>query len=310
MQCLIVGDANADVSAILPHFPSEGDDCQLRAFRWGSGGSAANVAVALARLDIPTRLLACVGNDPAAEVALHAAQAANVDLSQIQRHPTCATGVCFVAISPGGERTFFSHRGANSMVTLADPQIVLERVTWVHLSAYALLDGPQRTSTHHLIAAAYQRNIPISLDLCLPLIHAHPNDILDCLPQIHILFTNEPECRALLPDRTWKAALDDIIASGTTVVVLKRGAQGCMISTRNNSWKLPAFTITAIDSTGCGDAFVAAFLAAYAQNLPLPACATFGNAAGALAATRIGATESLPGRSELEAFLVTKGATQ
>src|SRR4029078_3504779 len=77
------------------------------------GGGAANVGAALALLGAPVRLLARVGRDPAAEIALRVARAAGADLRAVQVDTALATGLCFAAVSPGGERTFFSYRGAN-----------------------------------------------------------------------------------------------------------------------------------------------------------------------------------------------------
>ena len=91
MTVLIVGDANADLSAALSRFPHEGDDALIGALGWGSGGSAANVAAALALLGTRARLLARVGCDPAAEVALRAARDAGVDLAAVQRDATLAS---------------------------------------------------------------------------------------------------------------------------------------------------------------------------------------------------------------------------
>src|SRR5688500_15840398 len=113
MTILVLGDANADLSAGIRRFPAEGDDSQIASLAGGSGGSAANVAAALALLGAPARLLARVGCDPAAEIARRVARAAGVDLAAIQVDDALATGLCFAAISPGGERTFFSYRGAN-----------------------------------------------------------------------------------------------------------------------------------------------------------------------------------------------------
>ena len=50
MVCLVLGDANADLSAKLAFFPREGDDAGITNLGWQSGGSAANVAVALSVL--------------------------------------------------------------------------------------------------------------------------------------------------------------------------------------------------------------------------------------------------------------------
>src|SRR6476469_4430175 len=142
MTILILGDANADLSAALPRFPAEGDDSQIAALSWGSGGSAANVGAALALLGAPVRLLARVGRDPAAEIALRVARAAGADLTMVQLDDTLATGLCFAAVSPGGERTFFSYRGANANFEFDPDQAgQLEGARWLHISGYSLLEG-------------------------------------------------------------------------------------------------------------------------------------------------------------------------
>jgi sugar/nucleoside kinase (ribokinase family) len=118
MVCLVVGDTNADLCASLECFPFEGDDTAITALGFHSGGTAANVAVAYARLGGSARLLSRVGNDSAVEVALRAAVESGVDLAFLQRDATLATGLCLAAISPNSERTFFSYRGANVALEL------------------------------------------------------------------------------------------------------------------------------------------------------------------------------------------------
>src|SRR4051794_26848482 len=132
MTILVLGDANADLSPALPHFPSEGDDSQISALGWGSGGSATNVAAALALLGAPVRLLARVGSDPASEIALRVARAAGVDLAAVQIDAALATGLCFAAVSPSGERTFFSYRGANVNFDFSPKQAsLLDGARWL-----------------------------------------------------------------------------------------------------------------------------------------------------------------------------------
>jgi sugar/nucleoside kinase (ribokinase family) len=302
MTILVVGDANADLSAALTRFPSEGDDWPITALHWGSGGSAANVAAGLARLGAPARLLVRVGVDPAAEVALRVARAAGVDLALVQCDDAVATGLCFAAISANGERTFFSFRGAN--IGLASPAAApLLNVTWLHISAHALLAGAQRTTALALIEDAIRRAIPVSLDLCLPLLRDRRAEMLELLPRLQILFANEQEFAALLPDLSRTDALVQVAAARGGLIVLKRGAAGCEIAAGEQRWSQPGFVVAAIDSNGCGDAFVAGFIHAYTQGALPEDCATLANALGALTATRAGSADALPHYAELSALL-------
>jgi len=301
MTILVVGDANADLSAALVRFPAEGDDSQITALAWGSGGSAANVAAALVRLGAPARLLARVGRDPAAEIALRVARQGGADLSAVQVDETLATGLCFAAVSPGGDRTFFSFRGANVALALGADE--LAGVGWLHISAHALLEGQQRATTQALIEHAAARDIPISLDLCLPTLRAWRGEILALLPRLRILFANELELAALRPGTEHEAAIRSLTADGLALAAIKLGPRGALIAGPGLRWRAPAFDVAALDTNGCGDAFVAGFLAAHLRGAELEQCSALANAIGALTATRYGAAEALPTRQELRAFL-------
>jgi ribokinase len=311
MTILVVGDANADLSAALSRFPHEGDDAPVGALGWSSGGSAANVAAALALLGVRARLLACVGRDPAAEVALRVARDAGADLSAVQCDATLATGLCFAAISPGGERTFFSFRGANTALTLGPgDEALLNEAEWLHISGHALLDGPQRDAVEWLRGAAadHDERIPVSLDLCLPLLRAPRTQVLELLPRVDVLFANELELAALFPSLTQAAALAELERSSVAVAAIKLGPRGCVVVGGGQQHAVSAFSVEAIDTNGCGDAFVAGFLHAHLRGASPASCAALANAMGALAATRPGAAEALPDRMRLRAFLVQHSA--
>lgn len=300
MVFLVVGDANADLSALLPRFPHEGDDSPLLGLAWTSGGSSTNVATALARMGARARLVTRVGVDPAAEVALRAAAAAGVDLGCAQKDEAIATGLCFAAVSPGGERTFFSYRGAN--VALAPPSMesAFSAARWLHLGGHALLEGPQRATALALVAEAERRGVPVSLDLCLPALRAAADVVADLAPQLAVLFANEEEIAALTGATAG--------ARGPRVRVEKLGAAGALVSSSASSVRVPAFAVEARDTTACGDAFVAGFLLATARGAPPEVAARLGNALGALTATRMGAAEALPSRDEVRVFLEARGA--
>jgi sugar/nucleoside kinase (ribokinase family) len=316
MTILVLGDANADLSAAIPRFPAEGDDSQITALGWGSGGGAANVGAALALLGAPARLLARIGSDPAAEIALRVARAAGADLAAVQIDDSLSTGLCFAAVSPGGERTFFSYRGANVSFEFGPGQASqLDGARWLHISGYALLEGRQRAATLALIDAAGARDIPISLDLCLPQLRAWRDETIALLPRLHILFTNEQELAVLTAKSTkienatnllgdlGALAVEPLLQQGVSTVAVKLGPRGCLIASTGTRHHAPAFAVDAVDTNGCGDAFVAGYLFAHLRGTAAEHCAALANAIGALKATRLGAAEALPDRATLRAFL-------
>jgi sugar/nucleoside kinase (ribokinase family) len=226
-----------------------------------------------------------------------------------------ATGLCFAAVSPGGERTFFSYRGANVSYEFGPTQSgQLDGARWLHISGYALLEGRQRAATLALIDTASARDIPISLDLCLPQLRAWRDQTIALLPRLQILFANQPELVALsgsaqpedAPDAPGHAgvlAVEPLLQQGVGTVAVKLGPRGCLIASSSTRHRAPAFAVDAIDTNGCGDAFVAGFLFAHLSGAAVEHCATLANAIGALQATRLGAAETLPARAALRAFL-------
>lgn len=314
---LVIGDANADLCAPVERFPREGDDSPLRGLAWGSGGAGANVATALARLGARARLLARVGSDPAAEVALRAAREAGVELAAVQRDEALATGLCFAAVSPGGERTFFSYRGANAALAAPDAGVVWSEVAWVHVGGHALLEGRQREVTLDLIAEARRSGVPISLDLCLPLLHARPEALREVGPLAAVVFANERELEVITAGAGARAiggdsletAIDAIARAGAPLVAAKLGARGSLVAGPALERRaLPAWPVEACDTTACGDAYVAAFLFALLRGASPEAAGRIAGAAGAITATRPGAAEALPSRAELLDFLAARGA--
>ena len=105
---------------------------------------------------------------------------------------------------------------------------------------------------------------------------------------------------------------------GALLVAITRGASGCYLSTLQARVELPGFAVDAVDTTGAGDAFVAALLAEVVENgllglgdgERLAAVGRRANAAGALTCTGKGGIPSMPTAAALEQFLAAKPLTR
>jgi sugar/nucleoside kinase (ribokinase family) len=303
---LVIGDANVDLSAAIDAFPREGEESQVRRLLWGSGGSAANVAAGLALLGARVQLWTRVGDDPWAEIALRVARAAGVDLRAVERDRLLPTGCCFAAVSPSGERTFFTARGAN--LAFQPSASLPAEATWLHVSAYALLEGPQRRTAARLVEEAKGRGVPISLDLGMLFAQARREEALELSRDLAIVFGNQQEMEALLPGTPVSEVGRQLVARGAGLAVTKLGPRGCEATSRQGEWTAAAFPVAARDTTGCGDAFVAGYLWAHWRGATCEDCATVANALGALTAARSGSAHALPDLAALSAFLSERAA--
>jgi sugar/nucleoside kinase (ribokinase family) len=95
-----------------------------------------------------------------------------------------------------------------------------------------------------------------------------------------------------------KAVADWLRGRGVGTVALKLGADGCYVSSEEFEGYLAAPPVKAIDGTGAGDAFAAGMLYGRLAGWPVDRSAAFANAAGALAATAVGAVEGVRGLTE------------
>src|SRR5690606_37054231 len=115
-----------------------------------------------ARLGLGVGMLAAVGNDEWGHRARGDLAAAGVATDMIQV-VEADTGLNLIMVSPGGERTMVAVRGANRRLQL--PPEWSGGCRWLHVSAYALLQDPQRQACLAALATAHRLGIPVSADI-------------------------------------------------------------------------------------------------------------------------------------------------
>src|SRR5690606_1105176 len=94
-------------------------------------------------------------------------------------------------------------------------------------------------------------------------------------------------------------AARELQARGPDAVVLKLGADGCLVAHETGVVHHPGFEVEVVDTVGAGDSFVAAFIAAYLRGDDWRACAALANAMGAAVAATQGAGRSVPPLSRI-----------
>jgi ribokinase len=303
-QVVALGDINVDVIAHYPAFPKQGHDAFATATEFHCGGAAANAAVALAGLGIETLLIGRLGPDPWAAIARRALREAGVGLGALQRDQQTMTGSMYVVVTPDGERTILGYRGANA---LTDPGEICEKAfegaRLFYLSGYALLAEPQRSAALLALDMACRHGLTVALDPGLSGSPAAAERLRCQFPRVDLLLPNLAEARELTdlvaPGDCARALVD----AGASIVALKLGQKGCLISDGTCNVLVPGFGIDARDSTGAGDSFAAGLLCAHLSGLDWTAAGVLANAMGALTATRVGAGGSMPTASELLALL-------
>lgn len=300
----LIGDINIDVLMSIPGYPPPGGDAMAADLALRPGGSIANTAIVLAKLGVPTRLIGRTGSDIWADMAMAPLIDHHVDISSVQRDASDSTGLIFIPVTPDGERTMFSYRGAN--VRLPPQEIVPELLHGsqiLHISGYNFLANPQRASTWRAVDLAIEAGIPISLDVGVePALRARA-ELERLLPSVHILSLGMDEARPLFEISSPEEAAQHALERGVQTTAVKLGRHGCLLADHNYAFRQPGFPVQVVDTTGAGDAFCAGVVFAHLRGLSLPAAACIANASGALAAAVMGCGGVLPGRDQLFLFL-------
>jgi ribokinase len=288
-EVVVLGDVNVDVIAHFAGFPTPGRDAFATSIELHCGGSAANMAMAMARLAIETLLVARVGADPWARTAIDSLVAAGVGLSALQHDPRAMTGLMYVIVLPDGERTILAHRGANALTDPNSLPLEALRVAKVlHLSGYALLAEPQRSAMLLALKVARQEGAMVALDPGMSG-HAAVELMGDLLPDVDILFPNLAEARRLTGRSLAEDCARALLDAGVGMVALKLGKAGCLVCSKDRCHRIPGFVIEVRDTTGAGDGFDAGFIAGLLRGLDLIGAALLGNAMGAVIAASVGA---------------------
>lgn len=263
------------------------------------GGNGSNTSFALARLGAPARLVAWVGNDLFGGQAVRKLEEAGVDLTALRRldEPT-ATSV--VLVHPAGARAFLQQPGI-SRQAFAEPleftPNLVGDATHFHLGNPFSLPMMRRHAAETL-RRARGYGLTTSLDAAWDAM-GEWNAITDpCLPYIDLLFVNEEECRRLSGEVDPERAAAHFQSRGTGDVVVKMGGEGCRIFSAGGTIALPAFPVECVDSTGAGDVFAGAYLAALSRGANHAEAGRIANAVGALSVGKLGAVTGLLGWEE------------
>lgn len=294
-RVVVLGDINADVAIRVDSLPTLGGDCPSRAMSVGSGGGGLNAAVTFRALGAQARLLGRVGRDRFASVALLTARDRGVDCNAVQSDDLVPTGVCTVLVTPDGQRSFVSFRGANVRY---DPGAVHDHVmskpALCYISAYALLEGSQAEAARQTIRDASARGIPVAFDLCMPAAEQRRDEIMGMMPDLLVFSSNEDELHQLFEGVPEAEAIKMLRKAGVRYIAVKRGERGATVYDPEGQADVSVPNVRVADTTACGDAFAAACAFALVRGASIEQAAKLGATLGTQAALRPGAADSIP----------------
>ncbi|MFZ2657344.1 MAG: carbohydrate kinase family protein [Victivallales bacterium] len=290
---ILVADA---LSGPLEHYPERKIRSQAitKTIRFAAGGGAANTGGALAKMGLDTGVFSKVGDDLTGDFILRELSGCGVEVSGVKVSKGENTPFTFVGVHPDGDRTFIHTPGTNLTFKLADidteklfsADYLLYQDCWV----LPKLDGAPAAK---LLAKARRRGVVTLLDECWGL--GPRLDVLkEMLPHCDYFMPSCDDVASILPGLSPGQIADKLLSMGAKNVMLKMGAEGCLLCFDGKKIKSPSMAGRIVDTTGAGDCWDAGFIAGLANGLSIEDAARTGSAAASMCMEHVGGCAGIP----------------
>lgn len=280
---LCVGHASYDLIFSVDRHPGADEKTVANNLLSCGGGPAANAAVCVAKLGLKSAFAGYLGRDLYGDKHIQELADVGVDTQWVIRGDS-PTPLSTILVKPDGKRCLINYKGD----TQALPADALELAEI--LAKVVLFDGHEPFISVPLAEKARQVGIPTVLDAGS--VH---DGTLALLDRVDYLVCSEKFAGQYAGGE--QPALNRL-AELAPVVVITLGEKGLIWRRGGEQGALPAYPVTAIDTTGAGDAFHGAFAAGLAAGLDWQALLRYASAAGSLCCTQMGARLGLPSREQ------------
>jgi ribokinase len=294
----VVGAANIDLISYVPRLPKLGETLHGSRFHMGFGGKGANQAVMAAKLGAEVTMVTKLGRDMFGEGTLENFKAFGVDTRHVLFTDRAFSGVAPIAVDPEGRNSIIIVTGANDLLSEKDvqaarPAIAASRILVcqleipVSVSLAALQIAREEGVTTILNPAPARSDLPPA-----------------AFEMADIFCPNESETELLtgLPAETAEqaeTAARALLELGAGTVILTLGEKGSLLVTQREVAHVPAVPVTAVDSTGAGDAYVGSLAFFLAANKPIAEAMRRANHIAALSVRSSGTQTSFPAAEDL-----------
>jgi ribokinase len=307
VKLVVCGAINWDISCFVDRLPVPGEEVIAEYVTRVSGGTGGNIAVAAARIlgAKEVALIGTLGMDDIARQQIAALEDEGVVTTGISQIAGEESGQAYILVDQTGENVIASHLGANARLGLKHLKKLEPRRHLRECQGIVLTDPPLEVA-EGLINVARRYDIPVLWSPGI-LIGADREALLPLAKEADVIFLNETEASALLETRELDMALQRLQKLGfRNHTVLKLGARGAAVLEPTGgavievaALPLKEFSLSVINTVGCGDVFAGVFGAYYVTGSSLEQSLIMANVAGGLSATR-SETRGSPNRDRLE----------
>jgi 5-dehydro-2-deoxygluconokinase len=285
------------------------------------GGSAANVAVAAARLGNKTALISGVGDDPFGRFVRTELARLGVDNRYVATHGEYPTPVTFCEIFPPDDFPLYFYRKPSApdlQIQAAELDLDAIRDARLYWSTVTGLSEEPSRSAHFAAWSArserlreangHRRRAPLTvLDLDYrPMFWATPADASEqvqrALQHVTVAVGNREECEIAVGESNPQKAADALLDLGVELAIVKQGPRGVLGKTRHSSVTVRPNDVDVVNGLGAGDSFGGSLIHGLLHDWPLEKTLRYANAAGAIVASRLECSTAMPTAAEVAAL--------
>jgi ribokinase len=298
---VVVGSTMIDMVAYVNKVPNAGETVIGNSFALGFGGKGANQAVMARRLGATVSMVNTLGDDVFGDTTLSNFQEQGIDVTFVSRAPG-ASGVAPIWVEPDGTNRIICVPGANNAMTPAEAKSALES-----LQGYQIVIGQLEIPQEVTIEAFKTARKFGAITILNPAPFAPINPGLIAVSDW--IIPNESEFAGMHPQGL-EPTSDEIIlqlaATLNTRFAVTLGEKGAAFTTRDGKvHRVSAPVVTAIDTTGAGDAFVGSFSVGLALGMAEEQAIALGCVCASDSVTRLGTQSSYPTPQQAQEILRT-----
>ena len=288
-----IGVCTVDHLVTVPRLPQRNENMRALNYARQPGGLASIALIAAARLGARCKIIARIGEDESGSFIGGALREEGVDVSQLLVEPGSESHVSVILVDEtSGDRSIITRPPTGQPISSAEirhEDIAAGRVLFLDNISEATLQAARW---------ARRAGMRVVLDPARPY-----DEIKPLLQYVDVPIVPEAWARAWLPEQPPSVAAQRLHDEGADIAIVTLGERGAVASWDGGTQAFPAFAVDVVDTTGAGDAYHGAFMAALLEDWDVPRMAEFAAAVGAMNCRAIGGRSALPTRSEVDGFI-------
>ena len=296
----VLGSINMDMVISTPYIPSQGETLTGNNFFLNNGGKGANQAVAIAKQNVPTFLIAAVGNDEFGKMTLDNLKNYGVNIDYVNVIDNINTGVAMIIIENRDNRIILDS-GANYKIStsLIDNALKNAKEDDVFVCQ---LENNEDAVYYGLKQAKNKKMITI--------FNAAPAKKIDktIFNYVDYLIVNESECEII---SSIKPTSQEEILKAYNIINVKKliitlGEKGSVLVDEGKTYQISANKVEVVDTTAAGDTYVGVLASQIINNKNIIEGLNYASIASSLTCKMQGAQKSIPTKNDVEKYINSK----